>query len=72
MNRITVDLAISADEYLKYYRGETRIVSARARDGRRVHFPVKILQPYMTHGGVYGSFEISFDSQGKFAAIQKL
>lgn len=72
MQTITVDLRVSADEYLKFYRGQASIVTCRARDGRSIQFPVKILNPYLTHDGVSGSFEIKFDAKGKFAAITRI
>ncbi|MEH6825023.1 MAG: DUF2835 domain-containing protein [Motiliproteus sp.] len=72
MQKITVDLQVSADEYLKFYRGQASVVTCRARDGRRIQFPVKILNPYLTREGVSGSFEIQFDAQGKFVAIDRI
>lgn len=70
--RICVDLRVSADEYLKFYRGEAHVVTCRSRDGRTIQFPVKILNPFLTRDGVSGSFEIQFDAQGKFVAIARL
>lgn len=72
MERIIIDIVISSDEYLKHYRMPGATVSSRSRDGRRVHFPAKILQPFVTHSGIAGSFEISFDQSGKFSAIKRL
>ncbi|WP_243633714.1 DUF2835 domain-containing protein [Motiliproteus coralliicola] len=72
LQSVDVDLLISADEYLKYYRGESQVVSCRARDGRRLRFPVGILQPFLKHNGICGSFRIRFDAQGKFVDILPL
>ena len=69
---IIVDLTISADEYLKLYQGIARDVICYARDGRRVRFPAKILQPYVTHDGIRGSFCIAFDQNQKFSSIRRL
>lgn len=69
---ITVDLRISADEWLRLYRGEVLNVSAVSRDGRRVQFPARILQSFVSHGGVRGSFRIDFDQNGKFQQITRL
>ena len=71
-HRIIVDLRITADEWLRIYRGEAYQVSARSRDGRSVRFPARILQPYVAHDGVRGSFLIEFDERGKFQRIHKL
>lgn len=72
LQKIAVDLRVSADEYLKFYRGQASVVTCRSRDGRRIQFPVSILNPYLTRDGVSGSFEIQFDAQGKFVAISRI
>lgn len=69
---VIVDLTISAEEYLKLYQGVARDVVGYARDGRSVRFPAKILQPYVTHDGIRGSFCISFDKDQKFSSIRKI
>jgi hypothetical protein len=72
MSSIVVDLSISADEYLKHYQVIGASVITQSRDGRSVRFPAKILQPFVTHSGVNGSFEILFGTDGKFSAIERL
>jgi len=73
MNRtIEVSLAIPADEYLAMYQGAVRDVVARAKDGRTVRFPARILQPYVTHQGIHGRFAIRFDDSNRFAGISRL
>ncbi len=72
MNEIIVDLRISRDEYLKLYRGQSSMVSTRARDGRRVRFPANILRPWVLHDGIRGCFRIRFSVDGKFQDIQRL
>ncbi len=72
MQQVTLNLYISADEYLKLYRGQAHYASARALDGRKVRFPAHILKPYVTHEGIRGLFEICFDGQGKFLSIRRL
>ncbi len=72
MQNIRLQLSISPEEYLKFYRGQARSVTARALDGRRVRFPAEILKPYVTREGVHGLFLIRFSDEGKFAAIEKL
>ncbi len=72
MQAVIVDLHIPREEWLKIYRGETNQVYATTRDGRSIKFPANILSRYTTHDGVYGSFAIYFDEQGKFQNITKL
>lgn len=70
--QIIVDLRISADEWLRLYRGQAYSVAALSRDGRRVRFPARILQPFVAREGVRGSFLIAFDKNGKFQQISRL
>lgn len=70
--RIVVKLQISAEEYLKVYRGTGKVVITRDLEGRRVRFPVNILQKFVTRDGIYGVFAIAFDSEGRFQSITKL
>ncbi|WP_339339123.1 DUF2835 domain-containing protein [uncultured Oceanicoccus sp.] len=72
MRKVTVDISISADEYVKQYQFSNAVVSTYCRDGRSVRFPANILQRFITHAGVKGSFSIEFDSSGKFTQIHKL
>ncbi|WP_320823395.1 DUF2835 domain-containing protein [Reinekea sp.] len=69
---LIVDLVISADEYLKHYKGAVTQVSAFSRDGRRVRFPTAILQPFVTREGIRGTFAIHFDATHKFVNIEKV
>lgn len=72
MHQIIVDIRISSEEYLRYYRGEAGVVSCRARDGRRVQFPASLLRPFVGRDGICGSFSIRYDSAGKFQRIDKI
>lgn len=72
MTEIIVDLHISADEYLKQYLISGAVVVTRSRDGRSVRFPASILQRFVGHGGVQGSFRIEFDRAGKFVSVNRL
>lgn len=71
MQSIVVDLNISADEYLRHYRGVSTIV-ARARDGRRVQFPANLLRAHVSHNGVHGSFELQIDESAKLVNMRRL
>ena len=71
MSCVQVDIALSAEELQRAYQGVDQ-VSCYARDGRRIRFPVKILWPFISHQGVYGSFEIEFDRHSKFKEIRRL
>lgn len=72
MAYLVVDLHISADEYQRWYKGGAKVVSAVARDGRRVQFPAASLQPFIEHSGVHGTFAVHFDSQNKLQKVERL
>ena len=63
-------LAISAEEYLAYYQGSAREVVARSDDNKVVQFPASAIRKFVTHDGIFGSFEITFDENNKLIAIQ--
>lgn len=69
---VIVDVVIHRDDWLRVYEGTARRVWVRARDGRSVVFPVRILQPWLEHDGVFGSFMIHYDGDGKFHSIERI
>ena len=46
MQQIIVDVNISPDEWIKLYQGSATDVHTRARDGRSVRFPARILSRF--------------------------
>lgn len=72
MQYLIVDVAISPEEWIKLYQGVATDINARARDGRTVRFPARILSRFYLSDGVRGSFRISFDANGKFADVERL
>ena len=72
MPRVQLSLNINRDEYLKWYGALAHNVVATAMDGRKVQFPANVLQPFVSHLGVQGVFEIEFSDEGKFRSIQRL
>jgi len=71
MHRFEFGLHISSLEYLPYYRGEVRNVLARCADGRTVQFPATLLTPFVSSGGIRGSFVLTCDDDGKGAQLQR-
>lgn len=72
MPTIRVDLHISAEDYLVHYQGAAKRVIAKDRSGKRIAFPSNILQPFVTHNGISGSFEIETDSENRFIRINRI
>ncbi len=65
-------LSILPDQYIAYYQRSVNNVSVVAFDGRRIQFPAKLLQKFVTHHGIQGVFEMEFDDQNKFIGLRKL
>jgi hypothetical protein len=72
MSEIIVSLNIAAEEYLKLYQGVARSVFTKTREGRSIRFPANILQPFVGHEGVVGSFKIEFDNENRFKNITRI
>ena len=71
MNHFFFNLALSAQEYLQYYRGSVNTVVATCMDGKTVQFPAGLLTPFVTDGGVRGSFVLTCGSDGKGARLKR-
>ena len=67
---ILFQLAISADEYLAYYQGSIKNVQVRTKDNRVIQFPASAIQEFLTHDGIYGAFEIQFDTKNKLIGVR--
>lgn len=72
MQSVVIPLAISAEQWLSYYRGQVKTVRAAALDGRRIQFPARVLQKYVTPDGIMGVFRVRFDSANRFVDIEQL
>ncbi|MDN3649644.1 DUF2835 domain-containing protein [Reinekea marina] len=69
---LTVDIYISAEDYLQHYQGAVHTVSCVSREGKRVQFPSRILQPFVRREGIKGTFVIHFDKNHKFERIEAI
>jgi len=72
MKKLTLDISLPADRYEALYTGAVKDVQVISREGVRVRFPGMILQKYLKHDGVHGTFVIEFDDANKFRAITKI
>lgn len=72
MQELIIDLALPAERYLAWYRGQAGRVVMRSRDGRSVSLPAHHLRPFLTHEGVYGSFVMRFTDEGKLVSLERL
>ena len=69
--KLIVDLAIPPDELARYYRGEAQTAVARARDGRWIRFPVRVLRGVVTQDGVHGTFVLHVDGNRLIRVVRE-
>lgn len=72
MQQLIVDLALPADRFLAWYRGQADRVLMRSRDGRSISLPAHHLRPFLTREGVHGSFVLKFTDEGKLLSLERL
>ncbi|MDX9687564.1 DUF2835 domain-containing protein [Halopseudomonas formosensis] len=72
MQQLIVDLALPADRFLAWYKGQADRVLMRSRDGRSISLPAHHLRPFLTHEGVHGSFVLKFTDAGKLVCLERL
>ena len=65
-------LAITAEEYLAYYQGSAKVVVARTEHNRTIRFPASAIRQFVTHDGVFGNFEITFDENNKLIGVESV
>ena len=72
MKKSVVSVNLSSEQVLLFYRRQRERVRAVAEDGTSISLPFDIIARFVTHHGIYGRFEISYDSKGKFKGIRQL
>ena len=65
-------LDISAQHYQLYYQGSARFVHVQSEDGRTLKFPASGLRPFVSHSGIHGRFEITFDEHHKLVSLVRI
>jgi len=71
MIRLRFSLTLSSEQYLAYYQGHAKGVSVVTDTEHRIEFPAEHLRPFLTHTGISGKFEITFDEQNRFIDLQR-
>lgn len=70
--KIHFSLQLSYDQYLQVYQGIAKNISVIADDGRRIAFPARNIQNFLTKEGIKGYFEMELTAENKFVSIKKL
>ncbi len=69
---IRFTLQLPYDQFLKVYQGVAKNISVIADDGRRISFPARNIQSFLTKDGIRGYFEMELTAENKFVDITKL
>lgn len=69
---IRFPLQLSYDQYLQVYQGAAKNVSVLSDDGRRIAFPARNIQSFLTKEGIRGYFEMELTAENKFIGVKKL
>lgn len=72
MPSLVLDIALSAERLRVVYQGRANRIQALGRDGRRVSIPSHHFRPFLTHEGIYGSFELQFNEEGELLSLRRL
>ena len=71
MKEFRLRLSISAEEMLRYYRGQVSFVLVTAGDGTRLQMPARLLRPHLAANGVVGEFLLRCDQHNRFVSLER-
>ncbi|MCY4473422.1 MAG: DUF2835 family protein [Kistimonas sp.] len=72
MRKSIISISLSSEQVLQFYKGQATMIRARAEDGTSISVPFDIMSRFVSHHGIYGRFEICYDSGGKFQGISRV
>ena len=65
-------LKLTPEEYVEYYKRQKQYVRVRTYQGYSIQFKAEHLRQFITHNGIDGIFEISFDHLNRFQSLTLL
>ncbi len=69
---IRFSLNLGYEQFLQVYQGNAKNISVIADDGRRIAFPARNIQPFLSRAGINGYFEMELTAENKFISIKKM
>lgn len=72
MRKSIVTIHLDSEQVLLFYKRQKERVRAVAEDGTSISLPFDIIARFVSHHGIHGRFEISYDSTGKFKDIKRV
>ncbi len=72
MKEYRFSMSISAEDYLRYYKGEAVSVLAIDQRGVSIRFPATALRPHVGHHGVRGHFRLLTDDDNRLRSLERI
>lgn len=72
LNEYVFSLHISAEDYLRHYKGQANTVFVIDRNGKRVRFPASALRRHVDHNGVHGTYRLITDKDNKLISLDRI
>ena len=72
LHKSVIVIHLGREQVLQYYRGISTRVQGYDQDGQWMDMPIDIFLKFVTHDGICGTFEITYDEKGKLKDLQKL
>lgn len=69
---IRFSIQLTYDKFLKVYQGHAKNIVVQADDGRKISFPARNIQSFLTKEGIFGYFEMQITFDNKFIAIKRI
>ena len=69
---IRFQLALSPEQFLRFYQGIAKNITTRADDGRVINYPAQNVKQFLAHDGIHGSFEMALTHDHKFISVKRL
>lgn len=72
LNEYVFSLHISAEDYLRHYKGQASAVLVIDRHGKRLRFPASALRKHVGHAGVHGTYRLVTDQDNKLISLERI
>ncbi len=67
-----ININLEQDKVLRYYQGIVTRVKGYSRSGEYMDLPIDIFLKYVSHAGIFGTFQITYSETGKFQDVKKI
>ena len=72
MPKAVFSVSLSSEQVLQFYKGVKNRVQVTTTDGQTMSLPYDILLQHVTREGIYGTFEITYASDGTLGELRRV